>query len=793
MAPGLPTLGPCELLREIGRGSMGAVHLARLVEDRPYGRCGALVAVKLLNADETGEGLERLREEARLGLAVDDPSVVRTHELVEESGAAGIVLELVTGRDLQRSRAEMGELPEVLLRYVGERVARGLAALHAAGILHRDVKPGNVLLSDAHEVKLVDLGVSTLIDGLDGRARGFAGSLSFAAPEMLLEGPLGLEADQHSLGVTLYWGATGVEPFRAQSRAAMKRLHLEVEPTRVDAVNPAITPFLAEVVSTLLKRRPSERFASAAELSTILAEGEDSAWWRERRRRNRNDDKRLASPARADRTPLVGRESDLAVLASAWDTAKQARGGFVLIEATAGMGKTQLVEALAARIECEEASLLRVSHARDEDRSAWAELLATPGPGAAEGPQWELDETRQGSRALRMTRLTDRLLADEAERPVLVVVENLQLASADDLDLMLGLARLAQGHRLLVVATTRPGLPADLLATLARIEGVAHHDLPELDPRSVRDLARSLLPDVRLSSGLVDALVERSGGNPLFLQELMRGLERQGLFREETTSGRASGTAVEALGVPTSIQATVLERLDELDDDDRELLDAAAVQGPSLDAETLARMLRRPRLQVLEACTRIARETGLLSTTGSSPRFTHQVTADVLCDEQSQARLTAWHLALTELHEERYGLSHLTLDELPPESLLYLARHGLAARHVARGPELVLAAARLLEHLGQPGEVTVLCAQALEVLCPGVEASRLRCELCLLQAEALTACGDQSLQHDITAEALRVAEDLNAKELIALALMMMADTGGSLELAERALRVSREL
>jgi len=144
---------------------------------------------------------------------------------------------------------------------VGREVAKGLAAIHAAGVVHRDMKPENVLITKDHVVKVMDLGVARLTDEALklSQTGAFVGSIRYAAPESFSKGTAEVDgrADRHALGLLRYELATGTDPYFGNSIPEILARVLEEEPRRLGEVNPQLSPFFEEVVHTLLAKKPS--------------------------------------------------------------------------------------------------------------------------------------------------------------------------------------------------------------------------------------------------------------------------------------------------------------------------------------------------------------------------------------------------------------------------------------------------------------------------------------------------------------------------------------------------------
>ncbi|MHC4861179.1 MAG: serine/threonine protein kinase, partial [Planctomycetota bacterium] len=163
-------VGPYELLEEIGTGGMGTVHLAKLAEPASDEEAEARLAVKIVHPHllATPGFFKRFLREGELGQRVRHENVVATLDVdgteVEGKTVLFLTMEYVEGQNLRSLIEELGTVPEELCRHIGREVAKGLGAIHGADAIHRDLKPENVLITEDHQVKLMDLGVSRLKD-----------------------------------------------------------------------------------------------------------------------------------------------------------------------------------------------------------------------------------------------------------------------------------------------------------------------------------------------------------------------------------------------------------------------------------------------------------------------------------------------------------------------------------------------------------------------------------------------------------------------------------------------------
>lgn len=267
-------LGGHRILSSLGSGGMGEVFLAECVESHAGLASGTRVALKVLHRHLLGQPgfFKRFMREADIGRQVRHENVVKTYDCDATLDAGGqqqnfLVMELVEGQTLRQLLHELERVPEALCRDVGREVAQGLAAIHAVGVLHRDIKPVNVLITAEHVVKVMDLGVARLHDEAVrlSQAGSFVGSLEYAAPEQFRtrDGEPDGRADLHALGLFLYELATGHHPHRGEDASRVLRSILDVEPRKVGELNPQLSPFFEGLVQTLVAKNPAGRLASA--------------------------------------------------------------------------------------------------------------------------------------------------------------------------------------------------------------------------------------------------------------------------------------------------------------------------------------------------------------------------------------------------------------------------------------------------------------------------------------------------------------------------------------------------
>ncbi|XVV03191.1 serine/threonine-protein kinase [Actinosynnema sp. CA-248983] len=261
-------------LDKIGSGAMGVVWRA---QDE---RLGRIVAVKQLllapglDTTEQDEAIQRAMREGRIAAKLHHPNAIAVYDVVEENGAPCLVMEYLQSYSLADTMAEHGPLDAEEVARIGAQAAAALAAAHAAGIVHRDVKPGNVLLADNGLVKITDFGISRASDDVTVTKTGLiAGTPAYLAPEIARGQDPTPASDVFSLGSTLYAAAEGEPPF-GLSENTLGVLHA-VAAGRINP--PTLDHPLTDVLLTLLNYDPEQRptMAQARDLLNAVAQGRE--------------------------------------------------------------------------------------------------------------------------------------------------------------------------------------------------------------------------------------------------------------------------------------------------------------------------------------------------------------------------------------------------------------------------------------------------------------------------------------------------------------------------------------
>jgi serine/threonine-protein kinase len=264
----LGRLGSYEVTEVLGRGGFGVVLKAF---DPTLGRA---VAIKVLAPQFATSAAARSRfaREARAAAAVVHDHVVAIHSVDTWNGLPYLVMPLISGQSLQERVERDGPMDLKQVLRIGIQTAQGLASAHAQGLVHRDVKPSNILLENGVErVKLTDFGLARAVDDASLTQSGVvAGTPQYMSPEQARGEPVDHRSDLFSLGSVIYFMCAGHAPFRASSTPAVLRRVSDEQPRPIREINPDVPIWLAEIIERLHAKAPAKRFESAGEVAELL-------------------------------------------------------------------------------------------------------------------------------------------------------------------------------------------------------------------------------------------------------------------------------------------------------------------------------------------------------------------------------------------------------------------------------------------------------------------------------------------------------------------------------------------
>ena len=421
------TLAHYSVVSRIGSGGMGDVYLARdTVLDRS-------VALKVLPPEDavTQHGMRRFVEEAKAASALNHPNIATIHELREADGVHFIVMEYVEGATL-KSHIASGRLDTSELIRLAIQIAHGLEAAHSVGIVHRDIKSSNIMVTPRGHAKVLDFGLAkrTVRDGaLDDESGVVMGTAPYMSPEQALGEPLDRRSDLFSLGVVLYEMATGSLPFSGPSVYDTIQGIVDGDPKPVTSINPNIPLSLERVIARCLEKRVEHRVQTAAELAEQLQRVESHI-------RSAGAGDKFMNNLPQQLTRFVGRKREMAGIRDLWTHAR-----LVTLTGPGGIGKTRLAQQIAVE-----------SLPAYADGVWFVELASLDDPGlVTHSVAATLGIRAEGSRSIG-----DTVAAYLADRHLLLVLDNCEhlIDAAAELTATL----LRQAKDLHVLTTSREAL-----------------------------------------------------------------------------------------------------------------------------------------------------------------------------------------------------------------------------------------------------------------------------------------------------------------------------------------------
>ena len=709
-APSVPTLQPEAhssfaggryVVREfLGEGGKKRVYLAH---DELLDRDVAFALIKTEGLDDVGR--ERIAREAQaMGRLGTHPHVVSVYDLSDHDGQLYLVTELMGGGDVEGLLEDAdGPLPTKQALEIAKGVCRGLAFAHEKGIVHRDIKPGNVWLTEDGVAKIGDLGLAVSMDRSRLTQHGMmVGTVAYMPPEQAHGGETTPQADLYSLGAMLYELVTGRPPFVGEDPIAVISQHINERQVAPSWHTEHCPPDLEELILHLLEKVSSDRPESATAVLGLLDRVDPA-------QKSATHDSQSNPLDRLRRGVFVGRERGLERLREAADEAFAGRGSVVMLVGEPGIGKTRTAQELETYARMRGAT---VAWGRSHESAGapafwpWVQIAQTVGVerlerdlgGLADELMRMLPEMRQlpgfqepqpvNDPEATQFRLFDAYTSMTRQftvhAPVLLVLDDLHWADKPTLLLLQHLARELASLRVLVVGTYRDTELArthplsEALAELNRI-GMQRVNLRGLTLEEVGDCIRGTA-NVEPSRELLRRIYEETEGNPFFLSEVVNLMTEEDML---------SADSVSDIAIPEGVREALGRRLDRISDEANELRTVAAVAGREFSYETLQLLGERDDEALLRLIeegleARVIEETE----EAGRYRFTHALMQETLLTELSTTRRVRLHGQIGEALERRYG--ERSEEEAPSlaqhflESATLTQAHARKAAHYSR-------------------------------------------------------------------------------------------------------------
>ncbi|HEY6195898.1 MAG TPA: serine/threonine-protein kinase, partial [Candidatus Eisenbacteria bacterium] len=267
--PGSMLAGRYRMIERVGRGGMGEVYRA---EDL---KLGQLVAIKFIRAgrEHGGTSLELFLAEVRFARQIGHPNVCRVYDIGEVEGMHFLSMEFVDGEDLASLLRRIGRLPSDKATEIAREICGGLAAIHDRGVLHRDLKPGNVMIDGRGRARITDFGLAALQGGSDPQGM-IVGTPAYMAPEVRSGESATVRSDLYSLGLLLFETYTGKPAYDAAAAPELRKSHREFVRRAKETSARELDPAIVRIILRCLDPEPAERPASAIDVAAGLPGGD---------------------------------------------------------------------------------------------------------------------------------------------------------------------------------------------------------------------------------------------------------------------------------------------------------------------------------------------------------------------------------------------------------------------------------------------------------------------------------------------------------------------------------------
>jgi tetratricopeptide (TPR) repeat protein/energy-coupling factor transporter ATP-binding protein EcfA2 len=798
-APGTLYAGRYEVIEELGRGGMGKVYkvLDKEIQEE--------VALKLLNPEIASDEktIERFRNELKFARRITHRNVCRMHDINKEKETYFITMEYVPGEDLKTVIKRTGRLPEDEAMPIAAQVCEGLTEAHRLGVVHRDLKPQNIMIDRDGNVRIMDFGIARSLAAKGVTEAGvIIGTPDYMSPEQVEGMEADARSDIYALGATLYEMVTGRVPFEGDTALIIAMKHKAEIPLSPKEINPQLSEELTTVILKCLEKDREKRYQTAEELLAELRCVEGGLPTAAGALKPKIPAFLIegAEEAPVKRSVFVAREQELRKLAQKLEAALSGKGQVAFLLGEAGSGKTALVQEFARRVQETYPELIVASgkcnaHAGIGDpylpfmeilslltgdvESKWTagvisrehalrlwnllplsvkallddgqDLINLFVPGAALAFRSEAFSSRMTYWLAGLKKLVDRksslpadlmlqqsnlleqytrVLQDLAkEKPLLLILDDLQWVDPGSASLLFHLGRRIQGNRILILGAFRPAEVA-----LGRgeerhpLEPILHElkrDFGEIEIEVGKTEARQFVDDFidtepnRLGHKFRETLYSQTKGHPLFTVELLRNMEERGALVRDQDGRWTEGSELDWNTLPARVDAVIEERVQRLNKKLREILTIASVEGEEFTAEVVARIQKEEVRELIKLLSReLDKRHHLVSAKGirqlEKQRLSSYLFQHILFQKYLYNSLDKVERA--QLHEEVGNILEALYGEQAEEIAVQLARHFLEAGIASKAVDYFHKAGNKAVRLSAGEEAIAHYKKALELL-----------------------------------------------------------------------------
>jgi serine/threonine protein kinase len=672
-----------QILGEIGRGSQSIVY--KVSKDNQIYAAKIPRDIGFQKAKDTHM---QFRREAAVLARVRHPGVAEIIEVGDISGHPYLIMEYVEGKTLDEY-LEDENLIEKSIVQIAKTLSGALSVVHRYGLVHRDIKPQNILIDQAGAAKLIDFGFAGIVDEVFNKNE-VMGTFLYSAPEQLgvLKRPVDGRSDLYSLGVVMFECATGTPPFKANDVGELVRQHAVVAAPDVLELNPSITPALGAVINKLLAKDPDDRYQSAMGLLSDLDNLPSlnaTAKKGEKFHLGRFDESNEVVE-----TPLIGRDTEVAILRNKWNEALQRKGKLVLIEGEPGSGKSRLVQELLIKHKNATTVLIRgrcqqhnttplapikqgiegylkiINNLPANEKKVFVErikktasdlapVLKKISPQLAQifGESPELSETTEALDLLYDALGNFLITLDQQSQSMILLLDDIQWIDDASKKVLLRVSSQMSELPLLVICCARNDREnLDNVKTIVQELGTHLSNRIRLVPLlegAIAKLVATLLGGHQVDHSFINQIATRTNGNPFAVSEYVRSMLDSGLLRPSWGSWIVDTEGLENLQLPTDVVQLVVKRVTDLEKSTRDILRFAALIGSKFQLNLIPLVCGKPMEQVHAALAEAIQSRLVERGEAGQFVFVHDRVQDTLLSDVGANDLTQMHQKIAEV------------------------------------------------------------------------------------------------------------------------------------------------
>jgi serine/threonine protein kinase/tetratricopeptide (TPR) repeat protein len=746
-----------DIIERLGEGGMGVVYKARDINT------DEIVAVKVLSHQSllNEEIKRRFQREASAGLKLVHPNIVKILEVGEDEGTYFICMEYIQGQTLRELLHVNGPFDVRKVLRIGTDVNHALGAAHSLGIIHRDIKSDNIMLTVGDVVKVMDFGLAKFQDAsMLTREGEVVGTVSYMSPQQVMGESIDIRSDIFSLGVVLYELLSGQMPFSGEYNMAIVYSIINEEPVHLNALVGSIPPALVEVICKSLQKEPTGRYQDtesfiddlkrvelimegSSELSVIsstINKPEPSSL------ADRKDSYLSLIARKGFQARLSGRDEEFEKLKTILDKVVRGKGQITFVSGEAGIGKSRLVTELQkyARTlkirtllgQCQGRHMANPYQPFIDIIRQYFDMM-----GVLSKEKLELFIRTNMPDLIPMIAVINMILdlsekqkieikeqiwdtlykvlvGIVSDKPCIFFIDDLHWSDIETLDLLNYTAHNISRQNVLIIGTYRPEDIAisdkgkiskfsEIHQSLRKLPNFTSIELKRLDEYSLRSMVNSLFRDSSFDEKFYQSIYSESDGNPFFIVEILKLLQSEG-FIEIYNGGYHLRDDYKQGSIPDKIQDIVLRRIENLSDQEREVLELGAVEGDFFHSDTIQNCLDINRLKLLKILQHLERDHHLIYSNEAHYCFDHNKIQTILYDAITPELRKEYHSMVGE-----YLASTMGDDDLLAQGI---AHHFLVCDKNDKALPFIIKAGKRSKNLFATEQSIQLYQKALQII-----------------------------------------------------------------------------